>query len=112
MEWRNLIIECLQSGQSKTEWCKVRGISTRQFYYWQKIIREEELALIDQNNLPNMFPAVTATNSTDLAGSDFYEIPAEVSDQIISAPTIPNSGSVKPMYISIFDTCLKKCLLI
>lgn len=95
MEWRKIIIECLQSGQPKSEWCKARGISTRKFYYWQKIIREEELAIIGQANLPNMFPAVVPNNSSEIGNDDFYEVPATISGQMINTPALPDRESVK-----------------
>ena len=35
-KWRKLIYEANTCGMKKTEWCRINGISTKQFYYWQK----------------------------------------------------------------------------
>lgn len=39
--WVEIIEACNASGQNKSEWCRENGISLRQFYYWQKKLREE-----------------------------------------------------------------------
>ena len=36
--------ECLNSGMNKTEWCRANGISDKQFFYWQRILRKEAFA--------------------------------------------------------------------
>lgn len=29
------------SGMNRTAWCKANGISDKQFFYWQRILRQE-----------------------------------------------------------------------
>ena len=41
IEWRQLIYERQQSGQSVKAWCPQNGIRENRYYYWLKIIREE-----------------------------------------------------------------------
>ena len=41
-EWRIRIRECRNSGQTVKSWCKENGVSTQNFYRWQKIIWESE----------------------------------------------------------------------
>ena len=41
-EWRIRIRECRNSGQTVKSWCKKNGVSTQNFYRWQKIIWESE----------------------------------------------------------------------
>lgn len=41
-EWRIRISECRNSGQTVKSWCKKNGVSTQNFYRWQKIIWESE----------------------------------------------------------------------
>lgn len=36
-----IINECLASGMPKTTWCKANGIFDKQFFYWQRILRQE-----------------------------------------------------------------------
>ncbi len=42
-EWRQLIQERQQSGQSVGAWCLQNGIRESGYYYWLRIIREEAL---------------------------------------------------------------------
>ena len=42
-EWRRLITERQQSGQSVRAWCLQNGIRENSYYYWLRIIREEAL---------------------------------------------------------------------
>lgn len=43
-EWRRLIHERQQSGQSVRAWCLQNGIRENSYYYWLRIIREEALS--------------------------------------------------------------------
>ena len=40
-QWTAIINECLASGMPKTTWCRANGISDKQFFYWQRILRQE-----------------------------------------------------------------------
>ena len=42
--WTQIMNECLNSGMNKTEWCRANGISDKQFFYWQRILRKEAFA--------------------------------------------------------------------
>ena len=42
-KWRKLIYEANTCGMKKTEWCRINGVSTKQFYYWQKRVRAQAL---------------------------------------------------------------------
>jgi Transposase. len=39
--WIRILNECMNSGMSKTAWCRANGISEKQFFYWQRILRRE-----------------------------------------------------------------------
>ena len=39
--WAKIMNECINSGMSKTAWCRANGISEKQFFYWQRILRRE-----------------------------------------------------------------------
>ena len=39
--WTKILNECINSGMSKTAWCRANGISEKQFFYWQRILRRE-----------------------------------------------------------------------
>ena len=42
-QWTSIINECLASGMNKTAWCRENGISEKQFFYWQRILRKLDL---------------------------------------------------------------------
>ena len=42
-EWKQLIHERQQSGQSVRTWCLQNGIRENSYYYWLRIIRKEAL---------------------------------------------------------------------
>ena len=42
-KWRKVIYEANTCGMKKTEWCRINGVSTKQFYYWQKRVRAQAL---------------------------------------------------------------------
>lgn len=39
--WAKILNECMNSEMSKTAWCRANGISEKQFFYWQRILRRE-----------------------------------------------------------------------
>lgn len=41
INWTKLIQECLSSGLSKKQWCLQNQVDEKQFYYWQRRVREE-----------------------------------------------------------------------
>lgn len=43
-QWIGVIQEANASGMTKCSWCEQSGISPRQFYYWQKKVRDYALA--------------------------------------------------------------------
>ena len=44
--WTKILNECMNSGMSKTAWCRANGISEKQFFYWQRILRREALFFV------------------------------------------------------------------
>lgn len=40
-QWTYIICECNSSGKSKKSWITANGIDEKQFYYWQRHVREE-----------------------------------------------------------------------
>ena len=55
--WTKILNECMNSGMSKTAWCRANGISEKQFFYWQRILRREAYEASQDPSLP----AVTGT---------------------------------------------------
>lgn len=47
--WRSLIQQCQQSGQTVIQWCQTNNINTKTYYYWLHKLRTQALA---ENELP------------------------------------------------------------
>ena len=56
--WTKIMNECINSGMSKTAWCRANGISEKQFFYWQRILRREAF----ENSRNASLPAVDGTD--------------------------------------------------
>ena len=50
--WTRILNECMNSGMSKTAWCRANGISAKQFFYWQRILRREAYEASQNPSLP------------------------------------------------------------
>ena len=50
--WTRILNECMNSGMSKTAWCRANGISEKQFFYWQRILRREAYEASPNPSLP------------------------------------------------------------
>ena len=50
--WARIPNECMNSGMSKTAWCRANGISEKQFFYWQRILRREAYEASQNPSLP------------------------------------------------------------
>ena len=58
--WTKVLNECINSGMSKTAWCRANGISEKQLFYWQRILRRG-LSRIPTSLLPAAQSTVTFT---------------------------------------------------
>ena len=50
--WAKIMNECINSGMTKTAWCRANGISEKQFFYWQRILRREAFDSSQDPSLP------------------------------------------------------------
>ena len=50
--WTKIMNECINSGMSKTAWCRANGISEKQFFYGQRILRREAFENSRDPSLP------------------------------------------------------------
>ena len=82
--WTRILNECMNSGMPKTAWCRANGISEKQFFYWQRILRREAFVASQDPSLP----AVIETGS--LSG-----VQQSVSFAEIKLPAVsPDASSV------------------
>mgnify|MGYP007031480318 CR=1 FL=1 len=81
--WTKIMNECLNSGMNKTEWCRANGISDKQFFYWQRILRKEafeasgELSMIPASKNESCTPQVSFAEISlpirqESVGNDFH----------------------------------------
>ena len=68
--WEAVILEAGSAGISKKQWTAEHGIPERQFYYWQKKLRDRELAKRNAAELMPAAPAITASP----VGTGFLEL--------------------------------------
>ena len=61
--WTRILNECMNSGMSKTAWCRANGISEKQFFYWQRILRQEAYEASQNPPLPVAAAAAQRTVS-------------------------------------------------
>lgn len=90
-QWKEIMQACLSSGMKKTTWCRANGISEKQFFYWQRILRKEAFASQGEN-----LPALT---KTELPGAvSFAEIklpvPENWSQETFLPDVVIRQGSV------------------
>lgn len=68
--WTKLVQECNASGLPKKQWCAQNQVDEKQFYYWQRRVREEVYALqtcTDSSLLSRAFvevPSILCTSET------------------------------------------------
>ena len=60
--WRSIIEQChaRPEGQSAKQWLADNGISEKNYYYWQRKIRQETYALISSDAAPIAQPGPVA----------------------------------------------------
>ena len=99
--WTKLIRECNASGLAKKQWCAQNQVDEKQFYYWQRRVREEVYAL------------QTCTEPSSLS-TNFVEVPSviqasapKLEGKPISA-TIRMNGCVIEIADSASDTFLRQ----
>lgn len=97
--WAKIMNECINSGMSKTAWCRANGISVKQFFYWQRILRREAFENSQNSLLPatagphqEMAPMVPATQRA----VSFTEIKLPSSSQNSEHSSGFSSGSRDP----------------
>lgn len=98
-EWAYKIKECRNSGITVKEWCKLQGIQTQKFYYWQK----------------KLFMTLSANKTTEFAELPLHAnsqdpCPQEVIAKItINGITAEVFGNASQTQIAMLLTALKQC---
>ena len=80
--WTRILNECMNSGMTKTAWCRANGISEKQFFYWQRILRRE--AFVASQN-----PSLSTVMETEQLSA----VQQSVSFAEIKLPAVPSDAS-------------------
>ena len=80
--WAKIMNECINSGMSKTAWCRANGISEKQFFYWQRLLRREAFEKSQNPALP------MAASQDQLSATQ-----RTVAFTEIKLPSVPQSAS-------------------
>ena len=83
-QWTRILNECMSSGMSKTAWCRANGISEKQFFYWQRILRKEAF----ENSSHQELPAVTKTSADAVSFTEVKLLSAQQTAASLFRPDI------------------------
>ena len=83
--WRMLIQECSNSGLTKREFCRRRGISEKSFYYWLRKLRSQ----MTETAGPQIVPLGSPVISTEILQIQYrgaeLKLPADVDVEAVAA---------------------------
>ena len=88
-EWAVLVRECRNSGLNVVTWCEQKGITTNQFYKWQRKVFDALMAQQEQ-----MIPALPESISAASVPC-FAELPAPA-EELASSQALPSDVSGNP----------------
>lgn len=73
--WAPIIKECKSSGMTVKAWCAQNNVNEKQFYYWQRRIREKLCSTVIENKVsiqtPTFVPMTKPKNTGQLIGTSF-----------------------------------------
>ena len=97
-QWTAIINECLASGMPKTTWCKANGISDKQFFYWQRILRQEAYQQMEsQSSSPAssaLVPDVKKEKASHPAFVEIRPVTSEIESSTFRPDVIIRSGNL------------------
>ena len=83
--WTMLIQECSNSGPTKREFCRRRGISEKSFYYWLRKLRSQ----MTETAGPQIVPLGSPVISTEILQIQYrgaeLKLPADVDVEAVAA---------------------------
>ena len=79
--WAKIMNECINSGMSKTAWCRANGISEKQFFYWQRSLRRETFENSRNSPLPTTIATEQKLAPATQRTTSFTEIKLPLSSQ-------------------------------
>lgn len=97
MKWTSIIRECRSSGMTVKSWCLENNVNEKQFYYWQRRVREEAYGALEKaesyrqpNFVQLSVPADTSKNTPSFMadmiihiGNNVLELSNNVSEELL-----------------------------
>ena len=82
-QWMDIITACNASNMNKKEWMKIHNISPKNFYRWQKVLRERALTRMEEEGTPALLPCAGAVSelAAEEEGPGFVDMTAMVSHE-------------------------------
>lgn len=98
IQWTPIVRECRSSGMSVKSWCIENKVNEKQFYYWQRRIREELYSALEKTESKSQPQFVQLPVSVDSSrntpafiadmivhiGNNILEISNNVSEELLS----------------------------
>ena len=97
-QWTAIVNECLASGMPKTTWYKANGISDKQFFYWQRILRQEAYQQMGSQSASTassaLVPDVKEEKSSHPAFVEIRPVTSEIGSYTFRSDVIIHSGDL------------------
>ncbi len=89
--WKALVMEAGASGMTRKDWCREHGIPLRQYYYWQKRVRDEALTQLQPVKAADTLPVTTAPTQLPSGFVELSMSSAEIREVSDKEPPYPES---------------------
>lgn len=73
IKWTPIIRECRGSGMSVKSWCVQNNVNEKQFYYWQRLIREKAFDTIKKSEIQSQPSFVQLPAPADSIRNPFFK---------------------------------------
>lgn len=98
IQWTPIVRECRSSGMSVKSWCTENNVNEKQFFYWQRRVREEVYSVLEKTESKRQptfvqlpAPVDSARNTSafmaDMVihiGNNMIELSNTVSEELLS----------------------------
>jgi transposase-like protein len=74
-KWTPLVRECCTSGMTVKAWCLENNVNEKQFFYWQRKVREELCTSVQapEKEQPTVFAQLPIQTNKEIPQSDLFK---------------------------------------
>lgn len=86
LQWTPIVRECRGSGMAVKAWCLENNINEKQFYYWQRRVREEvfdTLKKAESQSKPNFIQLPTPVDSSRNTSSFMADMIIHIGNSVV-----------------------------